>query len=773
LTADQRTLHAPGQLVAGRRVSASGNHAVRRGTTIAVALTVRLRLALPFVLVTALARAETKLPAPAAPPEPDENARPGERAFLGCKKYPPDKRFRWNVKSEVGVDELVASLAELSCLRIVVGGGIGARAGKVHLEAPDLLTPGEIYRLFHTALETLGLTVEETARTLKVVDAGRAREVARPLDADEETPAGDLFVTRLRRLKHAAPAELVEILGRLKSKEGEVAAYARTGALLLTDRAQVVRRMEALVEVLDVPPLRPGDRVFSLSTFRHAPSDLALTLERVLGAGRGTAPAAGGKGAPAAPSGGPLSEGVTALVPVDAARLLLVVGSDAGFRRLVALARRVDPDDGGDASGEAHVVYLAHTNAKDIATTLKDLGLGQAGAPAGGKPGTPSSGALPLEGQVRVAADEVANAIVVVASQGDFRLVRDLITRLDVPRRQVYIEATILDISIERSRALGLSFHQGTANDQGAGMVSSGSKGVSSLVVDAAALAALFGSGGLTAGFLGSGFNIAGQSIPSFGVVLKALAQNKDVHVISRPHVLTLDNVKAHLSVGQQIPYRASSLAAAGGTSTQTVLATTQFKPVELKMDLTPHLNQSVAVRLEIDGQISDVPDGTSLLDGAPTTNNRELKTTVLVHSGESVVLGGLQKETLSDTVDKIPFLGDIPILGKLFQTRSKQRKQQDLLIVLTPHIIHGPDDLRRIHAQRQKEQDEFLERMSAFKGEARRGSIDYHTRRGLLEEVNQTSLLAERDAEAVRQARRALAPRRAPDGPVEPEPES
>jgi general secretion pathway protein D len=223
--------------------------------------------------------------------------------------------------------------------------------------------------------------------------------------------------------------------------------------------------------------------------------------------------------------------------------------------------------------------------------------------------------------------------------------------------------------------------------------------------------------------------------------------------VISKPQMLTMDNVKAQLSVGQTIPLISQTIVA--GVTTQ---QSSGRQEVSLKMDLTPHLNDSDSVRLEIDGEISDVPEGTSVGPGGALTNKRVLKTAVVVKDGETVVLGGLQKETMTDTVSKIPFIGDIPVLGRLFQTRTKQRVKQDLLILLTPHVIRSSDDLRRIYQQREDERREFLERSGAFKDESVYSAhVDYRRKRGLLEEINVVARQAEVEAAAVRAAEKVL----------------
>jgi general secretion pathway protein D len=289
---------------------------------------------------------------------------------------------------------------------------------------------------------------------------------------------------------------------------------------------------------------------------------------------------------------------------------------------------------------------------------------------------------------------------------------------------------------------------------------------LNSAVINASSLASLASGGGLLAGVFGKSFNFAGMSIPSFGVILQALEHSKDVNVLSRPHLLTMDNTKAALSVGQSIPFQTQSLASAI-TGSAAIAATYQRTDVALKLEITPHLNDSDSVRLEIDGNIEDVPDGQSASAVGPTTNKRTIKTAVVVKDGDTIVLGGLQKDSESDTVDKIPGLGDIPVLGRLFQFRSKQHTKQDLLIILTPYVIRGPEDLRHIYEARENERREFIERCTAFSDEsAFDAHVDYKRKRGLLQEINLVAAEAEHQAEALRSANHAL--RRKPEeGPL------
>lgn len=710
-------------------------------------------------------------------------APPDEVEFTRCQKYPAGKRFKLELHGEVGVAELVAVVGDIGCQPILVASSVAQRGGKVALDVPDEVTAPEVFRLFHAALETLGLTIERSGKLWKIVDAARAREVSTlstgsdgdvaPQDA--AAAAGEQFVTRLLRVKNGSFPEIGEVVGKMKSKDGDVSPYAPTQSLIITDHAANVRRMESLVRALDVAA--PGEKIFSLATHTQSPTELAATLDKVLSSSRRNGATGGSLATPAAPSaarapGTNPSGAGPQLVPVDSARLLLVIGDEAGYRRVAAIAARIDPlppADGTFGSG-AHVLYLAHTNATDMAATLKELGLAQhaGGGPGRGGPSSSATGAIPLQGDVRVAPDKVSNAIIVFAGSADFLTVRDLITKLDIPRRQVYVEAAILDLGSSQGRDLGLALHGGDTTEGGTSVVgASNSSSLTSVTASAASMASQFLGGGLTAGVFGKSFDWNGITVPSFGVMLKALESSKDVNVISQPHLLTMDNEKASLSVGQSIPFQTQSLgstASTGSTTLPTVLNSYQRQDVALKLELTPHLNDSESIRLEIDGEISDVPDGQSSTQaGGPTTNKRTIKTAIVINDGETVVLGGLQKETESEKVERVPGLGEIPILGRLFQYRSRSRSKQDLMIAITPWVIRGPADLRRIFERKQQDQKEFAMRFDSrpdFSAPSERAGA-LGRGRGLLVEIDRTARQAEHDVAVIRQAE--LADRRTP----------
>jgi general secretion pathway protein D len=469
---------------------------------------------------------------------------------------------------------------------------------------------------------------------------------------------------------------------------------------------------------------------------------------------------------------------ISQIIPDDRNNLLIVVGTEKAFQQVLALVHRLDQQSavGDNLTDRVHVMALENANAEDVAGTLGGLGAGVSkGGSAGGSAAAPGAAAAGkhglFEGDVRIASDKPTNSLVLVASGRDYITVRDLVKKLDVPRRQVFVEATILEISIDKSRQLGLGFHGGSTVGSGANQslvygASIPDPSVNSLVFNPAALT------GLAAGLRGPPIPGAstilglppGTSIPSFGVFLQAIQNNSDVNVVSMPHILTTDNEKATIQVGQNLPFPGTvgslgTLAgAAGAAGASFGLGTSvQRQDVALKLEITPHVNDSDFVRLEIDNELSDVsnPNFNGL---GPATSKRTIKSVVTVRDQQSIVLGGLIKDSVSETVNKVPLLGDIPILGYLFKQTSKTITKQNLLIVITPYIIKDPNDLRRVFERKIRERKEFLERYSAFTDENEyEAQVDYRRKRGLLEEINRTAIEAEEEAAELRAAEDAM----------------
>jgi len=368
-----------------------------------------------------------------------------------------------------------------------------------------------------------------------------------------------------------------------------------------------------------------------------------------------------------------------------------------------------------------------------------------ASPPAGGPPGAAGPvNAAPLavdlfSGEVKVTADKSTNSIVVISSQADYRNVVKLVEQLDIPRRQVFVEAVILEVNVDDDSEVGVSWHAGEERDANFGGTSGTAAGAlgSQLGVlrSLGGLSSLAGLNGFLAGLQGPPVTIAsGVTIPSFGILLQALQTSSNVNVISTPHVILTDGGEGEIAVGQNVPFQAAYAPNASASSSVSVsginslYAPIERQNVELRLRIKAQINEGDAVRLEIDEHTEEIASVDKIL--GPTTSKRSAKTAVVARDQETIVLGGLLQERATRSVSKVPVLGSLPIVGWLFRSESTKKTKTNLLLFLTPYVIRDQRDVRRILERKMAERDEFVRR---FQGEDRGSKrfIDYDGKPG------------------------------------------
>ena len=436
--------------------------------------------------------------------------------------------------------------------------------------------------------------------------------------------------------------------------------------------------------------------------------------------------------------------------------------------------------------GEIRVSPLQYAACKDLSQTLNQIlgtsaGGGGSARPGGAAGGTGATGARTpgaagagvdevFEGRIRVTCDEATNSLVTTSSVRDYAQLRNVIDKLDHPRRQVFIEAVIMDVSVDRSTDVGLGYHGGapftTLNQKDSavfGGFNPATSAISGLPANLEALAV-----GVRGPAIDGAENLFGTgiSIPALGVVMHALAKDGDSNVLATPHILATDNVPAEISIGQNIPLQTniggglSSLAglaggasgAAGGLGALGALGglgglggglgfQAPRQDIGTKIKVTPHVNDSDQVRLELVEEISDAGAPLGSL-GAIPINKRTASTTLIVRDQQTVVIGGLVRDAITNGETKIPILGDIPVLGLLFKQTQKKKTKSNLLLVLTPYVIRDQEDLRAIFERKMQERQEFLDRYFVFSDlVAWQPPRDYGRANGLVEDIRQAML--------------------------------
>jgi general secretion pathway protein D len=749
-------------------------------------------------------------PAGAAPAAPGGSSTgmveyPGEKEFNSCKKLPAGKAIlKLNMKPDTEIGDLIGWLSSITCTPFLIPSTVGIAGKKVTVIAPQAMTPGEAYRLFYAALESVGLTVEPSGRFLRIVDTGRARMTKLPYYGDHDAiPRDKRFITKLVRVENLDPTELVNsVLNRIKGETGDIIAYR--ASLIITDTAENVERMVEIVKDFDIPSAFAESlwiiRVKNMSATEMA-SRLAeiVPVQQVGGARRAggpappPAPAAPGKGAASALPGDLNAEmTINKIVPDERSNSLLVVANQRAYDWLLTIVRKLDqPLDTGEGAsdGKVHVYYCENANCDELAATLSAVaGVSVVGGVGGGRrtrtstPGAPPPPPVPqavpgqqqgassmlFEGDVRITFDAPTNSLLVVSSLKDFQALRKVIERLDAPRKQVFIEALILEVSLDKTRETGVAYHGGgglnfPGNDTSlllGGFEASKTLNPASLVSNL---------GGLTGALFGPTipaqqvqvFGTAVQ-LPSFGVFLQLLQTNNDVNVLSNPSLLITNNQEGEISVGENLPFPGQLLGGFGGFGSASAgqqglggfgipSVGVQRQDVALKMKLVPSVNEHNVIRLDVDQEISDVsaPNFNGL---GPATSKRAAKTTVVARDQQTVVIGGLMTDRASETVKKVPILGDIPVIGFFFRSTTKTTAKKNIIIAITPYVISDLSDLRRVAEKKLKERREFIERYSALEDKMQyEANIDYRRKRGMLEEINRTARELEQEEEEMR----------------------
>jgi general secretion pathway protein D len=670
----------------------------------------------------------------------------------GVEYEPRDPNYKVSLSLEdADLAELVRVIGQLTGKRFIFGGKV--RNIKASIYAPQKVTVAEAYQAFLSILETNGLTVVPHGRFLKIVETGGIATQATPTYGSEQAaPTEDRYVTRMLRLQHAPADEIGNVLGHFKSKDGDITVAASGNLLIITDTGANIRRMMQIVEEIDVGSA--GDQMWIEPIHYASASEIAARINELFELKGG----AGGKGEKVGGLGAGVGDlHVTKVVADDRSNSVIIVATERAYMRILEFIKRLDVPQTGE--GEIHVISLQHADALELTKTLNELvqGAGAAAAGAQAKPPGQSPTTQVFEGAIKISADKATNSIVVTSSLRDFASLRAVVDRLDMARRQVFIEAVIMDLSVTRQDQLGVNFHGGGLADLGIGAGQSLFFGglnplntVAPLGSDPSILQ------GLALGVRGPGipgtesFSVTGQTIPAFGVLLQALTTAGDTDVLSTPHILATDNIKAEINVGQNIPLQQNigglPSTGTGGTSGAASPflgfgfgASPARQDVGTKITITPHLNESNEVRLELQEEISEAGDAVGQLGVVPITK-RTANTQLVVKDQQTIVIGGLMRNRIAHQETKIPILGDIPLLGILFRQTQNTMQKSNLLLVLTPYIIREQSDLRNIFERKMQERQEFLDRYFVFSDEHDyKPPHDYSRANGLLEDIKAT----------------------------------
>lgn len=568
--------------------------------------------------------------------------------------------------------------------------------GSVTVSSPLELSRDEAYNLFLTVLGVKGFTVVPSGKIHKIVPIRDAKESTLPVGG---WGGGEQYVTRLIPLRNADATLLATtVLPPLLPKTSHIAAFAPANALLITDSAANIERLAGIIGELDRASSLDQIEVIPL---QHAMADeVAKIANQVLAQGAATSPRARGRAAQ--PAGGDGSR----VVPYAATNVLVVMASSEDITGIRSLIERLDQKPSQQRS-HINVYYLENADAEALAKTLSETLnkiMPTAAAPAAA--GQPPA-AAPTSGNVGIIADKPTNSLVINATPADYEIIAAIIKQLDIKRKQVFVEALILELSMDATKKLGASLQGGidvgsdsllfgTSNLNG-GPVNLGdlnpTDGVPSLLnksVEGILLGGLFNP-------ITTVVNGKEVTIPALSALIDLSKTDSDVNILSAPRLLTSDNEEAEIIVGSNVPIITNRLTDTGGTGLAQSVSV-ERKDVALTLRFTPQITEGEQVRLQVNQEITDLAASNvgNVDQVGPTLTKRSVRNTVLAQNGRTVVLGGLIGTNLQKTIAKTPFLGDIPFLGWLFKRERIEERKTNLLVFITPRIIRSAEDLQK-----------------------------------------------------------------------------
>ncbi len=390
---------------------------------------------------------------------------------------------------------------------------------------------------------------------------------------------------------------------------------------------------------------------------------------------------------------------------------VIVTDSVSNIRKIESLIHAMDVA-APEGKGKINVYYLKNANAEDIAKIMQALVARLPVPPAAGAAAAqPVGPATILEGTVTITADKSTNSLIIVGTPADYETMKDVIQKLDIRRRQVYVEAAIIEMSLSKMRELGFEFlytPQQIQSGTGAPTTPLGGTNFGNIApLVASGPAALANLNGLTVGAIKGTFTYNGQTFLNVGALLHALQTDGDVNVLSTPNILTMDNQKAEIMVGENVPFITGQTQNAI-TGSQTLFNTVNRQDVGIKLTLTPQITSDDNVRLEVNQEISDVIASTLTNPAGPTTSKRSASTTVVVKDRQTMVIGGLIRDNVTSSTSKVPLLGDIPILGWLFKSKTTTVDKTNLMIFITPYIIKNENEAGDLTKRKNDTLEEF-----------------------------------------------------------------
>jgi len=611
----------------------------------------------------------------------------------------PSEKNKYVTMDFDGVDikVFIKFIADVTGRNFIVGDDV---RGKVTVISPRKITVGEAYKVFESVLEVNGYTTIPMGAITKIVKSSEAR--TKSVETRQGKPVGteDRVVTQIVPLKYADASDMRSLLSPLMSKRNSLLlAYPQSNILIITDTLSNIKRLTEILKVIDIPGSTEDIQIIPLTYASAAKLGDKLTqilaeqTKRVIRR-RVITP------------GTLNSKAQIKVIPDERTNSIIVVAPAQEMKRILALVHKLDiPTPSGKE--DIHVYYLQYANAEDLAKVLTEVPTPgttkSAGSTAGARGSTASS-------EVKISADKDTNSLIIYAESQAYTKIVDTIKHLDIPRKQVYVKGLIMEVKTSSDFKVGVEwtgFEDFTYDngDRKGGIVARTGESFISTPADIPS--------GPILGVIGQAITInqGGTEItfPNMTSFINAMRRDTDVNIISTPQIITMDNKEAEIKVGENVPYVTREQTDTSNISN--VVRTYDYRDVGVTLKITPQISQRGNIRMDLFQEITTLVPGQGVKEYAPTTLKRSASTTVTIKNGTTMVIGGLIGQELTYTNYKVPLLGDIPVLGHLFKSTSKEKERTNLYIFLTPEIIDTEAKANELYRQKYGEIKDIRDR--------------------------------------------------------------
>ena len=592
--------------------------------------------------------------------------------------------------NNVDINVFIKFMSKLTGKNFVVDNRV---KGNVTIISPTKISVKDAYRVFESVLEINGFSTVEAGSVIKIVPAPNAK--GDNLDTRIVTETGDetiddRVVTRLIPLEYAKSDELKNLFSPLVPKGSIVLSYRDTNMLIITATLSSIDRLLKIVEKIDVESV--GKQI-SVLPLKHADAKkLVQSLSTIFSAKTKDVKAK---------QSTELDVNFVADERTNSVILLAGIQETNQVRELIEILDQEVPK--GDE--RIRVYYLEHASAESLVKVLLEIPSDKQDQAAQGA----QKKAPILSEKVKIMADKATNSLIIMADKEDYPVLEDVIAKLDIPRAMVYIECLIMEVNTTRGLNIGTEWKASQGYNDDSRVAFGGFGGTSTTSgysnLTGASTAGTSGYATLPTGFsvgvLGKKFSIGGVTFPDIQAIVQAFQNDKDVHILSTPQILTTENEEASITVGKNVPFQTRS-AAEAGTATYNSF---EYKDVGITLKITPQISKDKLVRLNVSQELTKLDSSANQTSpDRPTTFKREIKTTIIVEDANSVVIGGLIDESLTKTEYKTPCLGDVPVLGWAFKSVSKGEDKTNLYVFLTPRVVKNPLELDKIYNEKAKD---------------------------------------------------------------------